>query len=69
MMTVYNIHQEDAEGVENTFSDFNKTFDDICDAFFDVIGKDIRNVVNARAMQTSLETLKKKIADKENPER
>ena len=69
MMVAYNIDQEDLEGVENTYSDFNKTFKDICDAFKEITGKDIRNGDNARALQASCEALKQKIADKEKPER
>ena len=69
MMTAYNIHKEDLASVENNFSDFNKTFKDICDVFKDVTGKDIRNGDNARALQASSESLKQKIADREKPKR
>ena len=68
-MVAYNIDKKNFGGVENIYSDFNKTFEDICDAFEDVTGKDIRNGDNARALQASCEALKQKIADKENPER
>ena len=69
MMVAYNILQNDLEGVENAYSDFNKTFNDICDAFKEVTGKNIKNGVNVRALQSSCEALKQKIANKEKPER
>ena len=68
-MVAYNIDKKNFGGVENTYSDFNKTFKDICDAFEDVTGKDIRNGDNARDLQASCEALKQKIADKEKLER
>ena len=69
MMTAYYIHKEDLKSVENTISDFNKTFKDICNAFKDVTGKDIRNEVDVMALQYSCETLKQKMADKDKPGR
>ena len=71
MMTAYYnyIHREDLDSVENTFSDFNKTFNDICDASKDITGTDIRNGVNAKVLHSSCEALKQKFADKEKPDR
>ena len=69
MMTAYYIHKEDLKSVENTISDFNKTFTDICNAFKDVTGKDIRNEVDVMALQYSCEALKQKMADKDKPGR
>ena len=69
MMTAYYIHREDLDSVENTFSDFNKTFNDICNASKDITGTDIRNGVNAMALHSSCEALKQKFADKEKHER
>ena len=69
MMTAYHIHKEDLKSVENTISDFNKTFTDICNAFKDVTGKDIRNEVDVMALQSSCEALKQKMADKDKPGR
>ena len=69
MMTAYYIHKEDPNSVANTFSFFTKTFEEICAAYKDVTGKDIKNGANAMAVQESCEALKQKIADKENHER
>ena len=66
-MTAYYIFKEDLDSVENCFSDFNKKFDDIRDAFKEVTNEDIRNT--AQDVKTSCDTLRKKIADKGNPER
>ena len=70
MMTAYYIHhKEDPHSVEYYIADFNKTFNDICSAFKDVTGEDIRKGANAKAILKSCEALKQKIAKKENPER
>ena len=63
----YDIYKEDLESVANCYSDFNKKFDDIRDAFKDVTNEDIKNT--ARDIKASCEALKQKIDDKENPER
>ena len=68
-MTAYCIYKEDLDSVANAFSEFNKTFEDICAAFKDVTGKDIRNGPSAKAVKKSCEALKQKIADKEKPAR
>ena len=68
-MTAYCIHKEDLDSVANAFSDFTKTFEEICAVFKDVTGEDIRNGANAKAVQKSCEALKQKIADKEKHER
>ena len=66
-MTAYYIFKEDLDSVENCFSDFNKKFDDIRDAFKDVTNEDIRNT--AQDVKKCCDTLRQKMADKENPER
>ena len=68
-MTAYCIYKEDLDSVANAFSDFTKTFEEICAVFKDVTGKDIRNGANAKAVQKSCEVLKQKIADKKNHKR
>ena len=64
---LYHIYKEDLDSVANCYSDFNKKFDDIRDAFKDVTNEDIKNT--ARDIKASCEALKQKIDDKENPER
>ena len=63
MMTAYSIYKEDLDNVATYFSDFNKTFDVICDTLKDLTGEDIRNGANARAVQRACESLKQKIAN------
>ena len=65
-MTAYYIFKEDLDSVANCFSDFNKKFDDVRNAFKDVTNEDIKNT--AQEVKASCDTLRQKIAEKEKPD-
>ena len=68
-MTTYYIYQNKPDSVENCFEDFNNTFEDLCAAFKEVTGKDIRDGVNAKAVLKSCQKLRNKITEQENAKR